>query len=362
MNRFFGKKHNFADLDHLLMLRFFGSLLFLLWCNMVSTDLCGAPLSLSQDSTASLPKPQRVVSPENRIKWLVQDSARFAREMEKQRLRDSIASAHDSLVFQYVRPLPANSPNLFMDSLLQVYTVPNGDFLAYAKRFTQNKEQFHQRGEPRHTRATWELCMLGVLLLLFGGISYFFRGELLAIVHALYSDRVVQQLSKEDNLFTSWAFVFLYILFGFTLGMFIFVASTVLQLPTDYSGVDLFFVFSAAVLILFTAKIVMIRFLGFIFDLKRLSRDYVSALYICYFNVAIVLLPILFAMVFLPVSVIKEALYLALIGVLVVLGFQFFRVAKNILTNYRFPKFYLFLYLCTLEISPILILLKFVGI
>lgn len=312
-----------------------------------------------EDTTVVANRPR---STDERLNWLVRDSARFARELEKQRVKDSIENARDSLLFLYLKPLPPNSPNLFLDSLVNEYTVTDGDLLAYARKFVGQKDQFYQKGELRKQRSNWVLLSLGVLLLLFGCISVFFRVELIAIIHAFYSDRTLAQLSKEDNFFTSWAFLFLYVLFGFTVGIFIYIVLDSMALHTSYTGMHLFFILSLLVVLLFTAKIVITRILGFVFDLQRLVRDYISALYLCYFNVAIVLLPLVMIMLLLSSEATTAGLWAALIVIGMVLAFQFLRVSKNVLTSYQFPKFYLFLYLCTLEIGPILILLKLLVI
>ena len=56
--------------------------------------------------------------------------------------------------------------------------------------------------------------------------------------------------------------------------------------------------------------------------------------------------------------------YIAISFVLlaIIFAFQFIRAGVNILSHYRFSKVYLFLYFCALEICPILILIKAIGL
>jgi hypothetical protein len=46
----------------------------------------------------------------------------------------------------------------------------------------------------------------------------------------------------------------------------------------------------------------------------------------------------------------------------VIIGVQFIRITFNILLNYKLSKFYLIIYLCALEICPIILLAKTISI
>src|SRR5690606_23705408 len=110
--------------------------------------------------------------------------------------------------------------------------------------------------------------------------------------HAFYSDRALVQISKEDNLYNSWPFILLYILFGFTLGLFVYLCNGHFDKRLIQHGPSSYLFFSIAIIVLFTLKIIVLRFLGFLFDMQRLVRDYVSILYLSYFNTAILFLPL----------------------------------------------------------------------
>ena len=77
-----------------------------------------------QDSTY---KPPKKTPTSLSLKRLVQDSARFARALEKQRIKDSLDRAEDSLTairdslkLQYIKPLSYGSKNYFLDSLKKI--------------------------------------------------------------------------------------------------------------------------------------------------------------------------------------------------------------------------------------------------
>src|SRR5690606_11487640 len=199
------------------------------------------------------------------------------------------------------------------------------------------------------------------LLLFFAIIRVSYPNDILLMIQGFYNDRVLAQLSKEENLFNSWPFIFLYMLFGFTMGLFLYLVSRFTQLGGVTERFNLYLVFSISVIVLFTLKIITVRFIGFLFDISRLVREYVSILYLSYFNTALVFLPIVAIMAFSSKTLTPSYVLLAIFMLTIIFFFQFLRAGSSIFKAYSLSKIYLILYLCTLEIGPVLILIKVLG-
>lgn len=288
-----------------------------------------------------------------------QDALRQAQLAAEILLADSLKRVGDSLAMQYIGLPDPDRPNAFADSLRRHVIVQNGDFmtwLAFANRLAQEMETDNERP----SRQPWVLGAIGLLLLFLGVVRVSFPNEVLSIIQAFYNDRMLLQVNKEDTLYSSWPFVFLYILFGFAVGLFIYLCNAYYT-GGNYLGVERFLAISLVVMLLFILKIIATRLLGFIFDLQRIVREYVSILYLSYFNAALVFLPIILVLSLVPGDYVVWIVPVALIVVLCLFVFRFAKTARNLLTNYPFSKFYLFTYLCCLEIAPILILVKVLG-
>src|SRR5690606_6483701 len=134
----------------------------------------------------------------------------------------------------------------------------------------------------RPRREPWVLGAIGLLLLFLGIVRVSFPSEVLSIIQAFYNDRMLLQVNKEDTLYSSWPFVFLYILFGFAVGLFIYLCSLHYTGADRYNGIERFLGISVFVMMLFILKIIATRLLGFIFDLQRIVREYISILYLSY--------------------------------------------------------------------------------
>ncbi|WP_134088345.1 DUF4271 domain-containing protein [Olivibacter sp. XZL3] len=301
------------------------------------------------------------------LKYLVQDSARFARALEKQRVKDSLerradslALLRDSIRMMYIKPLPMDSKNQFLDSLKKVYIIDDGNTLLWGKHVAYTGSK--QLGARKVYRPRWILYAVFALFLFFALIRLSFMKDLEAIATSFYNNRVLLQISKEDNLITSWPFVFLYLLFGFTIGLFLYLYSVYGQLQFSHSPMSVFFTIAALVLVLSVVKILITRAIGFVFGIQKLVRDYISILYLSYFNAAIIFLPLLLVLSLAPTEYIRVWLIVSCLVGLLVFAMQLLRASNTVLKSYQFSKFYLFIYLCTLEVGPILILIKLLGI
>jgi len=276
------------------------------------------------------------------------------------RLADSIERVGDSLTMQYIGLPNPKRPNPFADSLRRHLVVQNGDFLTWLA-FARHIEQSIETDTERPRREPWVLGAIGLLLLFLGIVRVSFPSEVLSIIQAFYNDRMLLQVNKEDTLYSSWPFVFLYILFGFAVGLFIYLCNLHYTGADRYNGIERFLGISVFVMMLFILKIIATRLLGFIFDLQRIVREYISILYLSYFNAALVFLPVVLVLSLVPRSQVFWVVPTALGLVLCLFIFRFAKTARNLFSNYPFSKFYLFTYLCCLEIAPILILVKVLG-
>ena len=273
--------------------------------------------------------------------------------------QDSFERVRDSSTMLYIGLPDPNRPNAFADSIRRRVIVRNGDFMRWLA-FTNQWKQNSQTDAERPGREPWVLVAIGVLLLFLGLVRVAFPNEVLSIIQAFYNDRMLLQVNKEDTLYSSWPFIFLYILFGFAVGLFIYLYN--IHYAVGYTnGLERFLGISLSVMLLFILKIIATRLLGFVFDLQRVVREYVSILYLSYFNAALVLLPIILVLSLVPQAYAVWVIPTALIIVFCLFVFRFAKTARNLLTNHPFSKFYLFTYLCCLEIAPILILVKVLG-
>jgi len=278
-------------------------------------------------------------------------------QQEKKRVADSLRLVGDSLSMVLIKAPDPKRENRFRDSLFKANLVTNLNFREWESRFKKAEQQY-DAGKLRKKGELWVIGFVLTALILFAILRHMFFNELSAIITAFFSNRVLGQINKEEKFFNSWPFVFLYLLFGFTIGMFLYQCGKYFQLSYSYSGFQWFLRLSMIVIGVFTIKVVLLRFLGFLFDSVKLVKEYISILYLSYFNAALLFLPIVIAFSLTPTRFAPYYIYLSFLLISFIVFFQFTRAISNILSSYKFPKLYLILYLCALEICPILVLIK----
>jgi hypothetical protein len=114
--------------------------------------------------------------------------------------------------------------------------------------------------------------------------------------------------------------------------------------------------------VLYLLKIVALRMLGHLFKVQKPISEYITILYLSYFNLSLIFIPLVIAFALSPLKYGPYFIAVSFVLLGVIFAFQFIRAGLNILSGYRFSKVYLFLYFCALEICPILILIKAIGL
>ncbi len=283
-----------------------------------------------------------------------------------QLLLDSIANAEnnkaqfiaDSIAMLYIKRPDSLRTNLFLAQILKEHAYNGDNFLVMPKK----TRSIVREGHPRQTRDR------GIILIIIGLVTY---GALLNravskditnVMASFYSKRILSQVSKEDGLLSSWAFIGLFLLFGLTFGLFLYQISSYYEIFYRISGFQLFVALSLMIIAIFVVKLLLLKFIGFIFNISKVVSEYITTLYLTYFNITFVFLPVTLCFSLLAAAYIPYILILALITVGVIFIWQYLRSSVNIISTFQFPKFYLFIYLCALEICPILILIKALNI
>src|SRR5690554_3808778 len=285
---------------------------------------------------------------------------KLEREMEEMRKQDSIVQAQDSLQMLWIKSPSPDRPNQFIDSLKVVYTVKNGDILAWGNQFKQDIDAL-QVGITKEHRELWVVFSIGFLLLLFSVLKINYASQLKTIMQAIYSNSALTQLNKEEKIYNNWPFIFLYILFGFIFGMFIYFGSSFYSSNSSQT-LNFYLLISLGVMVYFSLKVFFVKVLGFIFEIQSLTKEYNSILFLSYFNAAIFLLPVILIFAFLPQEQIDYLFVLFSLVLVLFFTLQIIRAGYYTLKAYKLSKFYLFLYFCTLEVGPLILIFNTIGL
>lgn len=281
---------------------------------------------------------------------------------------DSIPVVRDSVLSPNQKVLVSLNPSLqkqyrivtIEDGALVIHNIQNYHVGQYFKGQEHNSLE-RQYGTPKPHRENWILFTVLTLIFGVGLIRIFFPSDIKLVFQAYYDDRVLLSVSKEDTILTSWPFIFLFVLFSGAIGLFVSLFYAYELNRFDFITLPNYIRTVGVVGLLFALKIGFIRFLSFVFEIRRLVKEYVTVLYLIYFNTLFLMLPVLLALSLVPLHAVGVVLHLAMVGAILLFLYRFLKTANHIMSMYKFSISYLILYLCCLEIAPILILLRLLS-
>lgn len=260
----------------------------------------------------------------------------------------------DSITFYFLKPNKSR-PNLYFKYLSENFIVKDKLLLHPAKSIKIRKINYGI-GKLIHKMPLWILLSTVILIFSFLIVKLLFKKQVSLIFMAFYDTKILPQISKEDQSIASWPFIFLYLIFSFSVGLFIcLIICKTDNLDKTITFKD-FLTTSVIVFLIFNFKILILKFLGYFFRLQKITQEYTKVIFLFYFNFLFLLLPILFLSSLVDIVGQPILFWLTSSLLALIISIQFFRITINILLNFRLSKFYLILYLCALEICPIIIL------
>lgn len=282
---------------------------------------------------------------------------------------DSLNAVKDSVISPNQKVLESLNPALqnqyrivtVEEKGLVVHNINNFDVQQYFKGEPRRSNLDRQDGTLKVHRENWILFTVLALIFGVGMIRVFFPSDIKLVFQGYWDDRVLLSVSKEDTILTSWPFIFLFILFSGAIGLFVSLFYAYELNRFDFITFSNYMKTVGMVGGLFALKIGFIRFLSFVFEIRKLVKEYVTVLYLIYFNTLFFMLPVLLILSLVPLTSVGIVLHLAIVGAGLLFFYRFLKTAAHIMSMYKFSISYLILYLCCLEIAPILILLRLLS-
>jgi hypothetical protein len=204
----------------------------------------------------------------------------------------------------------------------------------------------------------WMIGVLLFALILLAILKFSFSKFLFRVFDSLLNSQSSSNLLLEKNLRNMRGSIFLNLLFyvNFTLFIVQFLIY-ILSLNQDHHNLVFFFYSFAGLIAFYHFKFLFIRFIGYVFNGIKESKEYLHTISIYNKNLGVFLLPITISVPFVAQyatpSLLKAGLVLTLI-------FYFLRLFRGIKILFRqhVTIFYMILYLCGLEILPLLMIYK----
>jgi hypothetical protein len=225
----------------------------------------------------------------------------------------------------------------------------------------QNHELAPQHVEPVLHFTNYDYIVALVLFLSFCSFVWLYvtnQKRLEQLIKGFYLSRSGNQLSRDEYTVSKRVGFLLSLLFLLTIPLFAGQVIEYLGITIASGRGSLYLSIIIGLVLMYLLKFMVIRLSGYIFKVGKEALDYSSAMFVFIHILGLFMLPVVICLEF-----VKQVNPLVFIytGCFFILGFLCMRLLRGMvigISSNRVSKFYLFLYLCTLEIIPFVILVK----
>lgn len=205
----------------------------------------------------------------------------------------------------------------------------------------------------------WVAGILLLLYILFVWLYVSNRKKLNQVIRAFYVNRSGGQLSRDELALGNRVAVFLSIFFIVTSAIFISHLLPYYGFAFFSSNFTLLSIVTGILIALaYGFKFLIIRLIGFIFKVQKEAAEYSMLVFLFCNTLGLFMLPIVVGLTF--IDQVSPSVFINT-GLALIAFFIVVRTLRGLflgLNSSRISKFYLFVYLCTLEILPFVVLAK----
>ncbi len=206
----------------------------------------------------------------------------------------------------------------------------------------------------------WLFFYLFVLLGFFAWIRVYYGNILTQTVQASTNFQVASRMFQDNSQLQSQLDNILYALYFFSLAFFLFIAEERMELmPYEFKG-GVLYLFNFTLLVgIFFGRVVLLNLAGFLFNQLKIFKEYLYNSFIFNKLMGVVILPLLLFVVY-TTGILQAVIFWVTLSIAMLVILM--RVIRGIVFSFKknISLLYLFLYLCALEIVPLVLLYKWV--
>lgn len=204
----------------------------------------------------------------------------------------------------------------------------------------------------------WVVAVILFALFLLASVKFLFNKYLSRLVGSVFNSHTASSLFLDKNINMIKGSLMMNFLFVINISLFVVSIMNQFDYHKEQSNsFKQFVIIFLAFLILYVGKFIVIKGLGYVFKGKNESKEYLFTTFLYNKNLGLFLFPIIIALPFVQVYVVTSLIN---IGFLLISFFFCLRISRGvkILLRKHVSIFYMILYLCALEIFPLLMIYK----
>lgn len=205
----------------------------------------------------------------------------------------------------------------------------------------------------------WLIAIIIGSLIILAWLKLFFNKFFDQLIVSMWNFQLGSKFLRDQGIFSRRVGLVLNINFLFTGGLFIYLVLSHFNFnPLSLKPFSAYILYTAILTILLLIRYILTTLTGFIFNKKEYFREYLYHILVIYKNLGIFLIPIVFCIAYIQENLRIYFIIFALALIVLAYFYRFIKGFQLIIKKDVFI-FYLILYLCTLEILPVLFYYKF---
>ncbi len=199
----------------------------------------------------------------------------------------------------------------------------------------------------------WAILLLMIFLAL---EITLYKSLINKVYRAFTNDNILKLLHREQREFIAFPYLLLYIFFFFSFGIFVFLAFHYYGFIPKSLSAMLYCI--GGIGLLFLLKHILLKIVEMIFPVGKEIKQYSFSMVVFSSILGFAIVPFNIIVAFAAAPFAKVALYG---GLLAIFGISVFCILRGLFLASKylsFHKFHFFMYLCTVEIAPVLVVVK----
>ncbi|MEI7595704.1 MAG: DUF4271 domain-containing protein [Bacteroidota bacterium] len=211
------------------------------------------------------------------------------------------------------------------------------------------------------SQPSWVILVTVFLIFILVRIKTSYPKRLKQITDGLYALRYINQINRESGIISYKGFIEFFLLFVINTSLIIYFFQA-FSTNSSLNLINFVVLLKICLLVasLYLLKIFIFTVFGKIFQLEKELSVYLTNIFLINEALGLTFLPILLLIIYSPFENKLWLFYIAFLIFVLFFIYRFIRGISIITSSVKFSKFYLFLYLCTLEITPFVILVRII--
>ena len=262
--------------------------------------------------------------------------------------KEHIAKPHKNAKHAYERFVFYSDQDSIFTYKSNVYTNA-GTTSIPGKEEMRTIPHFYQR-----IHLNWTLFIAFTSVLLLMALKSYYQKFVTQVISTIVNFQLAEKMLREKNILVRRAFFMLNLNFFFIFSLFLLLTVKMFGIkisgnyPRDYLYICLI------VLTVLLIRLFLVVLLGFVFEVRSTTTEYIHNIYLINKNIGLILLPLVFAAIYTNNSISRVILIAGLVIVFLGSIYKIIRGLQIIMKN-GVLLFYSFLYLCTLELLPLVL-------